>query len=433
MPKKTVEFTEEIYNPVYYPLLGNRKRNLVLVGGAGSGKSVFAAQKILFRILFEPGPSKTDPGHRFLFMRKVGRTIRNSMYKLFKDLVSMYNLDDLFFFQDSKLEIKCPSTRSEIICVGIDNPEKLKSIHGITGIWFEETTEGTEADIRQTDLRLRDRSPFYKQRILTLNPIDEFHHIKIRFVDNYDPQRDKVLVTTYKDNIFLDPAYVRDVLLPLEFEDETYWQIYGKGEWASPKGKIYTFDLCQDWPEHAGKLRAFGLDFGYENPTALVEVIKDGEDLYWKEHIYKTHLTTGDLIERLKILDIGDAQIIADKEEDRIEEIRRAGFNIQAAGKGPGSVNNGIDYNKRHRIHIYAESANLIKEAQNYKRKEVNGRITEDPVKFMDHALDAARYPTYEYIRKFDVSGGVEINFSGFKKAPSRMESLRELESILNS
>ena len=61
---------------------------------------------------------------------------------------------------------------------GMDDPEKLKSIEGVTGVWMEEATEFTQEDFEQLDLRLRGVTAYHKQITLTLNPISEQHWIK---------------------------------------------------------------------------------------------------------------------------------------------------------------------------------------------------------------------------------------------------------------
>src|SRR5690349_2297935 len=70
----------EITNEVYYPLYENRSRYLILYGGAASGKSFFAAMKLIYRIL-------TEQNHRFLVVRKVGRTLNGSTWQLFSDII----------------------------------------------------------------------------------------------------------------------------------------------------------------------------------------------------------------------------------------------------------------------------------------------------------------------------------------------------------
>ena len=72
-PKIDFSRLPEVVNKVYYPLFLDESRYLVLYGSAGSGKSVFITQKILKRVIEEPG-------HKFLVIRKVGKTIRESVF-----------------------------------------------------------------------------------------------------------------------------------------------------------------------------------------------------------------------------------------------------------------------------------------------------------------------------------------------------------------
>ncbi len=91
-----------------------------------------------------------------------------------------------------------------------------------------------------------------------------------------------------------------------------------------------------------------------------------------------------------------NAEIYADSAEPmRIEEITRAGFNVYPAKK---EVKNGIDYIKRKKIYIHESCAHTIKEIQSYKWKEKkDGEILDEPVKFLDHAMDALRYAVYTH------------------------------------
>ena len=144
----------------------------------------------------------------------------------------------------------------------------------------------------------------------------------------------------------------------------------------------------------------YGLDFGYCNPSALIEIgIKD-DIIYERELLYQTHLTNADLIEKLKKL-IPDKSnpIYADSAEPaRIEEIHRAGYKIYPADK---SVKDGIDFVKRRKIHILRSSTNLIDEKRIYKyREDKNGYALEEPIKFRDHLMDAERYGLYTHFKR---------------------------------
>lgn len=212
-------------NDVYYDLLDNNSRYLILYGSAGSGKSIFAGQKILIRCL-------NEPGHRFLVTRKVAATIQNSVFKLFQDLIIQYNLSGLVKSNKSNLTFHF-SNGSEIITTGLDDVEKLKSIQGITGRWDEEATELDKGDFDQLDLRLRGETKYYKQDIITFNPIDENHWFKAEF---FDKKVDNCTIrhSTYLDNKFIDQEYI-DLLNSRIAGDENLYRIYVKGEWGRIK------------------------------------------------------------------------------------------------------------------------------------------------------------------------------------------------------
>lgn len=73
---------------------------------------------------------------------------------------------------------------STLLFMGLDNIEKLKSIQGITGIWIEEVSECQKGDILELNRRLRGETKYYKQIILTFNPISHLHWLKEHFFDN---------------------------------------------------------------------------------------------------------------------------------------------------------------------------------------------------------------------------------------------------------
>lgn len=374
-------------NKVYLPLLENTSRYLHIYGGAGSGKSFFAAQKVLLRTL-------TETKHKFLLIRKVAKTIRNSQYSLLKHLVYVANLQDYFIFKESDLTIECLLQNNKILSAGLDDREKLKSIFGITSIWIEEATELDFEDFNQINLRLRGRSVTYKQIILTYNPVNVNHWLNTRHFNNCTKLR-----TTYKNNSFIDEEYIK-ILNELKNQDEEYYKIYALGEWGTLRNLIFKpFELIETYPEEFDEV-IYGLDFGYNNPTALIEVgIKDNE-FFLKELIYQTRLTNAELIARIKQLDIkrGSPIYCDSSESDRIQELHESGFNALKADK---NVRDGIDFLKTLRIYSSAGNININKEVLSYSYKEdKNGQVFDEPVKFNDHCMDAIRYAIFTHCKK---------------------------------
>ncbi|MBO3273215.1 PBSX family phage terminase large subunit [Hymenobacter defluvii] len=210
-------------NDAYLPLLENQSRYLVLRGGGGSGKSVFAAQKLAMRLTGETN-------HRLLVVRKVKDTLRQSVYEQLLDVLRSWEMMDDITYTTSPLSIKCATTNSEILFAGVDDPEKLKSITRITSIWIEEATELELEDFTQLDIRLRGKANYYKQFIITFNPVDEGHWLKKRFFDTPDP-RATTLLTTFQDNYFL-PEEDQQTLFSLAAVNPNYHRIYVLNEWG---------------------------------------------------------------------------------------------------------------------------------------------------------------------------------------------------------
>jgi len=353
------------------------KEILVSYGGAGSGKSFSTAQHTILRALEENNK-------RILITRKTLPALRVSCLQLIKDLLSEYEIP----YELNKSELEMKVGNNQILFKSLDNPEKIKSSE-FNYIWAEEATELTHQDYLQLRLRLRRKNELKNQLIMTLNPIDQFHWIRTQVLDA-PGEEIASLQSNYKMNPFLSKEYIEQ-LEGLAEIDENYYRIYALGEWGVLQNLIYSnWDVVDTIPENCDEI-IYGLDFGYINPTCLVEVRIKENEVWARELVYQSHLTNSDLIEIMKDkIDKGKAIYADSAEPQRIEEIYQAGFNIYPAEK---SVKFGIDKVKQYKLHILEDSVNLIKEIRSYKWKEdKEGRILEEPVKFNDHAMDAMRY-----------------------------------------
>jgi len=377
-------FLTDFVNPVYQPLLVNRSRYLHLYGGAGSGKSVFASQKLIYR-------SIRESRHKFLLVRKVARTIRHSQFNLLKAMIYSSGLSRYFKIKDSDMLIRNILTGSEFLTAGLDDREKLKSIFGITSIWVEEATELDINDFNQLDLRLRGITDSYKQILLTYNPINVYHWLNTKsFQDSFK------LKTTYKDNNYIDTDYI-NVLNNLKEQDSEYYNIYALGEWGTLKNIIYKpFVILESYPEVPDEI-IYGLDFGFNNPTAFIEILIKDKCYYLKELVYKSGLTNSDLIAKIKSFNIKKSDCIYcdSSESNRIEEFKKGGFNVFTSNK---SVKDGIDFIKTCKIFSNSENVNINKEVLSYcYKQDKDGNIFDEPIKFNDHAMDAIRYAIFSH------------------------------------
>jgi len=206
------------------------------------------------------------------------------------------------------------------------------------------------------------------------------------------PTEESILIkSTYKDNPFL-PQSIRAQIEDLKRTDEALYQIYALGEKAISKSNIYS-----NWsfiPHRPARFvnYVYGLDFGYNHPTALMRVYWCDNDIYIEPVIYESYLTTPMLIDKMQSFNVEKTvTIVADyARPEIIAELNNAGYDVQNANK---VVKKGIDNIKTFGVLCQDDKA-LRKEYENYKWKKVGDMITDEPVKMFDDAMDAIRYAT---------------------------------------
>lgn len=219
-----VDFTAlpKLLNKWIINLRNDRNRYIICKGGGGSGKSYGIIQLNVYRCI-------NEPGHKYLVVRKVGKTIRESIFALIQEVISSYDCMPLFKVNKTDMTIECING-NKFIFTGIDDVEKLKSIQGITDIIIEEGSEIEIGDYRQLDIRLRGKSKYPKQMFIMFNPINVNHWLKKEFFDTRKANA-TIIETTYKDNRFLD-AQAKKVLEDFKESDPYYYMVYCLNEWG---------------------------------------------------------------------------------------------------------------------------------------------------------------------------------------------------------
>jgi phage terminase large subunit len=141
---------------------------------------------------------------------------------------------------------------------------------------------------------------------------------------------------------------------------------------------------------------ACGIDFGFTNDaTGCLEVYLQNGELWINELIYETGLTNPDISRRFKALGLKNSQeIIADSAEPKsIEELRRMGWYITPARKGPDSILHGLDILQRYRINVTRRSTHLRAELGKYSwKKDRQGKTLNEPIDAFNHLIDPLRY-----------------------------------------
>lgn len=227
--------------------------------------------------------------------------------------------------------------------------------------------------------------------IIDYNPVAEF------WCHEHILKRQDILFkrSTYLDNPATPKKVIDDIERLKDIDPELY-RIYALGLTGNIQGLIYSnFELVNEFPAECKRV-CYGLDFGFSNdPTALVKFGYLHGEIFAEELIYETGLTNQDIARKFRELNIYQgAEIFADSAEPKsIEEIRREGFNIRPAQKGPDSIRHGINLIKQHKVNLTKSSTNMDKERRNYRWKEDrDGNATDKPIDAFNHGLDALRY-----------------------------------------
>lgn len=247
---------------------------------------------------------------------------------------------------------------------------------------------------------------------LDWNPTEEFW-----FYTDMLPNRSDVdtLTVTYKDNEALDDVTVDEI--ESHRHNKNWWAVYGLGQLGEVEGRIYTGWNCTiDQIPHEARLERRGLDFGYsQDPAAIVDVYYYNGGYILDERLYQLGMSNRKLATFVNNMDQPNTLVIADSAEPKsIDELLENGVGVIGANKGPGSVNQGINYMQDQRISVTKRSIHLIREYRKYMwQTDKNGLILTVPEGGNDHCLDAARY-AMESLRPAEPDDGPPVDDSPF-------------------
>lgn len=381
------------FNDVYYPWLENyRHRYEVYYGGAGSGKSVFIAQKLLVKAIYRK--------RKVLVIRKYGTTIRDSVFQLVIDTLKKWGIYEYCKINLSTFTITLPN-ESVFLFKGLDDSEKIKSITDITDIWCEEATELSLDEFTQLDLRLRALVEDL-QIFCSFNPVSKANWVyKKWFAPDavYDKAQTFILHTTYKDNRFLPAAYIAALEDKIN-TNPTYYKIYVLGEFGTFEGLVITNWRKEefDFMELAQRLEhRAGIDLGWTDPSAIIDTLYDrnNKTIYVFNEFYKSGQQLSQLAEAIKNMNLARTKLYVDSAEPRsIQYFRNNQINAVAAQKGQDSVKAGIMFLQDHLIIVHPSCTSFITELENfsYIKSKQTGEYTEETTHEWSHAIDACRY-----------------------------------------
>jgi phage terminase large subunit len=364
--KSTVIF-EKNYEALNDPAI----RFVINEGGSRSSKTYSLCQLVIIYCLQNNNKVVSIIRKTFPALRA---TVLRDFIEILKEL-NIYSVED----HNKSEHIYTFPNGSIVEFFSVDDEQKIRGRKRDIA-WCNEANELYFDDFTQLNMRTENKL------IFDYNPSESTSWL-------YElPQEESVLIkSTYKDNPFL-PQSIRSQIEDLKRTDEALYQIYALGEKAISKSNIYS-----NWsfiPHRPARFvnYVYGLDFGYNHPTALMRVYWCDNDIYIEPVIYESYLTTPMLIDKMQSFNVEKTvTIVADyARPEIIAELNNAGYDVQNANK---VVKKGIDNIKTFGVLCQDDKA-IRKEYENYKWKKVGDMITDEPVKMWDDAMDAIRYAT---------------------------------------
>jgi phage terminase large subunit len=345
------------------------ERFIVNEGGSRSSKTYSLCQLVIVYCLQNKGKVVSIIRKTFPALRA---TVLRDFTEILKDL-GIYSLEA----HNKSEQIYTFPNGSMVEFFSVDDEQKIRGRKRDIA-WCNEANELYFDDFTQLNMRTEHKL------IFDYNPSDNSSWL-------YElPAEDTVMIrSTYKDNPFL-PQSIRNQIEDLKRTDEALYQIYALGQKAVSKSNIYSNWTFMTHRPARFTSYVYGLDFGYNHPTALMRVYWHERDIFIEPVIYESYLTTTMLIEKMRQLNIEkEVTILADyARPEIIAEMVNSGYDVINANK---VVKKGIDYVKTFGVYCM-ENKEIKREYDNYKWKKIGDHITDEPVKLFDDAMDAVRY-----------------------------------------
>lgn len=375
-----------------YEFINDNTRHLMVMGSAGSGKTIYACTKvILYALEFENA--------RIGVFRHTLPSLRETAWK---EIVKLLNKYGISYKENKSNAVITFDNGSTISFMPLDDDEKIRSLN-MDLIYIEQAEEISEEIYLELDLRIRNEVSlkYYGQIILVVQPGSKTHWLYKTFYLRHANDDDyKSVHFSYLENPYLPPKQLK-VYEDMAKDNPDKYRTHALGEWIANSKQIFTDNWSVGGLRSAYNFYVGGVDFGYTHPACfLLCGFYDGE-CYVLGEVYGAEMKTSEFITKIKELLISHGlgfndlyAVYADAADpEKIANFCEAGMNTLPSVK---DVKAKIDTTRETRIHIDESCTNLIYELPNYEwKKNRLGEILEEPKKEEDHAVDALCYAVF--------------------------------------
>jgi len=367
-----------------------KQKIVALIGGTGCGKTFLLPVALLYKaIRYYRNEKKLievivlAPTHKML--------LRNPL-KYIEQTFAEYSIA----YTLNKSEMTIRFTFGVIYLISAESYDSMQGIHTQLIIMDEAGLMGRP--VLDTALQ---RLAFHGGQLLILStPYGRNHWLKTEVYDAWLNEEPNVFVVNPRsfDNPFYPESEIERArkMLP-----EWKFRMFFEAEFTRPSGLIFEeVHYIAPFKLPAGLIYFRGLDFGFNNPNAIVQLALDpnnNEVIYligeWKRA--QTNIDDLDIV-----LKQGKGPIYADPAgKDALETLRRRGHPIYEAKKNVLAGISMLDALFRRRKLLVFDNLPMIRdELSSYVwLVDKHERLTDRPTKDNDHLIDALRYAIFTY------------------------------------
>lgn len=375
-----------------YEYINDDTRHLMIMGSAGSGKTIFACTKVILYAL-------EHPNARIGVFRLTLPSLRETAWREIVELLDKYHIE---YDENKSNGLVKLSNGSTISFTPVDDDKKLRSLN-LDFVYIEQCEEITEEAFIELDLRIRNEvaKKYGGQMLIVVQPSNKSHWLYRLFYQEKANDPDyKQVHFSYLENPFL-PEEQKKVYEGLRETNYERYLTHTKGEWVSSSKQIFTNNWTVGVDRTAFNFYVGGVDFGYNNPACFLLCGVYDDEFYVLGEVYRAEMKTQEFLSKIDDLvysynlSLGDLDAVYcdSADPEKIQQFCDHGINAYPSVK---DVRAKIDTTRETKIHIHPSCVNLIREMPQYEwKKNKDGELLEEPVKKNDHAVDALCYACF--------------------------------------
>jgi len=339
---------------------------------------------------------------RAVCVREIQKSLKDSVKQLLHDKIVKLGLQ-AFFASSTDTEIQ-GRNGSRIVFAGMQNhtADSFKSFEGFDIAWVEEAQSLSSKSLRTLTPTIRKPG---SEIWFSWNPAKADDPVDALLRGSAPPSDAIVVSVNWSDNPWFPVALKEDMERDRQRDSDMAAHVWDGKYLSQSQATVFRNWRVEEFETPANAVHRFGADWGFANdPTVIIRAHIVGREI----RIDHCEAGVGVEIDATpamfdKVPHARRWPICADSARpETISYMRRAGFKMVSAVKGPGSIEEGVRFLKAYDIVVHPRcSALLRQELENYSYKV--DPLTEQVLPILDdrynNTIDALRYAC-EVVRK---------------------------------